>query len=258
MKFISWNVNGLRAVLKKDFLTTFKELDADFFCLQETKMQAGQVDLALPGYQQYFDYAQRKGYSGTAIFTKHQPLSVQYGLGLTEHDQEGRAITLEYPNFYLVTCYTPNSQAELKRLDYRLSWDRAFRQYVSDLATKKSVIFCGDLNVAHQEIDLKNPKTNHHNAGFSDEERQSFSTLLAAGFTDTFRHFYPEQTGIYSWWSYRFHARDNNAGWRIDYFVTSQDLIPHLQDARILTDVYGSDHCPVELVTDDLGIEGTK
>ncbi|WP_461218826.1 exodeoxyribonuclease III [Lapidilactobacillus salsurivasis] len=256
MKFISWNVNGLRAVLKKDFIDTFNQLDADFFCLQETKMQAGQVELDLPGYQQYFDYAQKKGYSGTAIFTKHQPLSVHYGLGIAEHDQEGRAITLEYPNFYLITCYTPNSQAELKRLDYRLSWDQAFRAYVSDLATKKSVIFCGDLNVAHEEIDLKNPKTNRRNAGFSDEERQSFTTLLDAGFTDTFRHFYPDQSGIYSWWSYRFHARDNNAGWRIDYFVTSQDLTSHLKDARILTDVYGSDHCPVELLTDDLGIEG--
>ena len=255
MKFISWNVNGLRAILKKDFLATFTELDADFFCIQETKMQAGQVEVDLPGYHQYFDYAERKGYSGTAIFAKHQPLSVSYGLGVAEHDHEGRAITLEYPEFYLVTCYTPNSQGELKRLPYRLEWDQAFRDYVSQLATQKSVIFCGDLNVAHEEIDLKNPKTNHHNAGFSDEERQSFTTLLNNGFTDSFRYLHPDQTDIYSWWSYRFHARDHNAGWRIDYFIVSNDLKNRITTANILTDIYGSDHCPVELVIPDLGAE---
>ncbi|MFD1411264.1 exodeoxyribonuclease III [Lapidilactobacillus gannanensis] len=252
MKFISWNVNGLRAVLKKDFLTTFENFDADFVCLQETKMQAGQVELDLPGYQQYFNYAERKGYSGTAIFARTKPLKVTYGLGLPEHDQEGRVITLEYPNFYLLTCYTPNSQAELKRLPYRLEWDQAFRHYVSELAQQKSVIFCGDLNVAHEAIDLKNPQNNHHNAGFSDEERQSFSQLMAAGFVDTFRYFYPDQTDVYSWWSYRFHARDRNAGWRIDYFMTTPDLNDQLTDAKILTDIVGSDHCPIELDTADL------
>lgn len=255
MKFISWNVNGLRAVLKKDFAQTFKDLDADFFCIQETKMQAGQVELDLPGYYQYFNYAERKGYSGTAIFTKHQPLQVTYGLGLPEHDQEGRVITLEYPAFYLITCYTPNSQSELKRLPYRLDWDHAFKEYVTQLSAIKPVIFCGDLNVAHEEIDLKNPRTNHHNAGFSDEERQSFTKLLDAGFTDTFRYLYPEQTGIYSWWSYRFHARDNNAGWRIDYFVVSNALQDQIQDAKILTNIYGSDHCPIELDTTSLGVD---
>ncbi|MCH4171965.1 MAG: exodeoxyribonuclease III [Lactobacillus sp.] len=252
MKLISWNVNGLRAILKKDFMATFEALDADFFCLQETKMQAGQVDLDLPGYHTYFNYAQRKGYSGTAIFTKHEPDNVTYGLGLPEHDTEGRVITLEYPNFYMITCYTPNSQSELKRLDYRMAWDDAFRDYVDRLSQEKSVIFCGDLNVAHEAIDLKNDKTNHHNAGFSDEERQKFTALLDSGFIDTFRHFYPDKTGVYSWWSYRFNARKNNAGWRIDYFCTSKDLQPKLKDAKILTDIYGSDHCPVELDIADL------
>lgn len=252
MKFISWNVNGLRAILKKDFKTIFTEIDADFFCIQETKMQAGQVDLELPGYYTYFNYAVKKGYSGTAIFTKHKPDQVTYGLGIEAHDQEGRVITLEYPNFYMVTCYTPNAQTALKRLDYRMSWDDAFKDYVHGLSQKKAVIFCGDLNVAHEAIDLKNDKTNHHNPGFSDEERAKFTALLQSGFTDTFRHFYPDQTGIYSWWSYRFNARKNNAGWRIDYFCTSNDLVPKLKDAKILTDVFGSDHCPVELDTENL------
>lgn len=252
MKLISWNVNGLRAVLKKDFLTIFNQFDADFFCIQETKMQAGQVDLELPGYHQYFNYAEKKGYSGTAIFTKHEPLSVHYGINQPEHDHEGRVITLEYPNFYVLTCYTPNSQGELKRLPYRLNWETAFQDYVAQLATQKSVIFCGDLNVAHQPIDLKNDRTNHHSAGFSDEERHAFSQLLARGFTDTFRYFYPDQTAIYSWWSYRFHARANNAGWRIDYFITSNDLQSKLIDAKIHTQILGSDHCPIELDTQDL------
>ncbi|MCS8617481.1 exodeoxyribonuclease III [Latilactobacillus curvatus] len=252
MKFISWNVNGLRAVLKKDFMITFNQLDADFFCLQETKMQAGQVELDLPGYHQYFNYAEKKGYSGTAIFTKHKPLTATYGIGQPEHDQEGRVITLEYPTFYLITCYTPNSQDKLKRLDYRMRWENAFQTYIADLSTQKPVIFCGDLNVAHEPIDLKNDKTNHHNAGFSDEERGQMTTLLNRGFTDTFRYFYPDQPDIYSWWSYRFHARDNNAGWRIDYFITSNDLQPKLVDAKIHTEIFGSDHCPVELDTQDL------
>ncbi|MFD1124460.1 exodeoxyribonuclease III [Lentilactobacillus raoultii] len=252
MKFISWNVNGLRAIVKKDFTKTFQELAADFFCIQETKMQAGQLDLQLPGYHQYFDYAERKGYAGTAIFTKHEPLSVQYGIQSPEFDHEGRAITLEYPNFYLVTSYVPNSGAKLKRLDFRLAWDQAFQHYLAQLDQQKPVILCGDLNVAHQEIDLKNPQSNHHNAGFTDEERQSFTTFLNQGFVDTFRHFYPDKTDIYSWWSYRFHARDRNAGWRIDYFITSQRLTPDLTDAKILTDVFGSDHCPVELLTEPL------
>lgn len=252
MKFISWNVNGLRAVLKKDFMTTFEQLDADFFCLQETKMQAGQVELDLPGYHQYFNYAEKKGYSGTAIFTKHEPLNVTYGIDQPEHDQEGRVITLEYPQFFLVTCYTPNSQSQLKRLDYRMTWEAAFRAYVQQLNTQKPVIFCGDLNVAHKAIDLKNDRTNHKSAGFSDEERAQMTTLLQSGFTDTFRYFYPDQADIYSWWSYRFHARDNNAGWRIDYFITSDELQPKLIDAKIHTEIYGSDHCPVELDTQDL------
>lgn len=252
MKFISWNVNGLRAVLKKDFMTIFEQLDADFFCLQETKMQAGQVELDLPGYHQYFNYAEKKGYSGTAIFTKHEPLNVTYGINQPEHDQEGRVITLEYPQFFLVTCYTPNSQSQLKRLDYRMTWEAAFRAYVQQLNTQKPVIFCGDLNVAHEAIDLKNDRTNHKSAGFSDEERAQMTTLLQSGFTDTFRYFYPDQTDIYSWWSYRFHARDNNAGWRIDYFITSDELQPKLIDAKIHTEIYGSDHCPVELDTQDL------
>jgi len=252
MKFISWNVNGLRAVLKKDFMDTFTALDADWFCLQETKMQAGQVELDLPGYHQYFNYADRKGYSGTAIFTKHEALAVTYGIGLPEHDTEGRVITLEYPNFYLMTVYTPNSGQELKRLDYRQAWDAAFLDYTKGLAAKKPLIYCGDLNVAHEEIDLKNFKTNHKNAGFTDEEREDFTRQLNAGFTDTFRHFYPDLGGVYSWWSYRFSARKNNAGWRIDYFVTSSALQDQLVDAKILTDVMGSDHCPVELDTVDL------
>jgi exodeoxyribonuclease-3 len=249
MKFISWNVNGLRAVVKKNFVETFNDLDADFFCIQETKMQAGQLELALPGYHQYFDYAERKGYSGTAIFTKRVPLTVSYGIQSAEFDHEGRAITLEYPHFYLVNSYVPNSGANLKRLDFRLGWDAAFQDYLTRLNQDKPVILCGDLNVAHQEIDLKNPQSNHHNAGFTDEERQSFSRFLRMGFTDTFRHFYPDMTDIYSWWSYRFHARDRNAGWRIDYFITGNQLVDKLNDAKILTDVFGSDHCPVELIT---------
>ncbi|WP_178198027.1 exodeoxyribonuclease III [Ligilactobacillus sp. Marseille-Q7487] len=251
MKFISWNVNGLRAILKKDFLTIFNQLDADFFCLQETKLQANQVELDLPGYYQYWNYAQKKGYSGTAVFTKKVPLAVTYGMGIDKHDQEGRLITLEYSTFYLVTCYTPNSQTELKRLNYRLEWENDFLDYLKKLDAKKPVILCGDLNVAHQEIDLKNPKTNHKNAGFSDEERQRFTTLLANGFSDTFRHLYPTKTGKYSWWSYRFNARKNNAGWRIDYFVVSKSLLPQVQDSLILSDILGSDHCPVALLTDD-------
>lgn len=248
MKFISWNVNGLRAIVKKNFMDVFKQQDADFFCVQETKLQAEQIDLTLPGYHQYWNYAERKGYSGTAIFTKHEPLNVTYGMGIAEHDQEGRLITLEYPNFYLITCYTPNSQTKLKRLDYRMSWEDAFRSYLNTLAQQKPIIFCGDLNVAHQPIDLKNDRTNHHNAGFSDEERAKFTRLLENGFTDTFRYFYPDQI-TYSWWSYRFNARKNNAGWRIDYFITSNQLQPQLEDAAILTDIMGSDHCPVELLT---------
>ena len=250
LKMISWNVNGLRAVLKKDFMTIFNELDADWFCLQETKMQAGQVELDLPGYYQYFNYAERKGYSGTAIFTKHKPLNVTYGMGIPEHDTEGRIITLEYPKFYLMTVYTPNSGGELKRLDYRQQWDRDFLAYTNELA-KKPLVYCGDLNVAHEPIDLKNDKTNHHNAGFTDEERADFTKQLNSGFIDTFRHFYPD-TVTYSWWSYRFHARANNAGWRIDYFVASSAFQPYIQDAKILTQIMGSDHCPVELVTQDL------
>lgn len=249
MKFISWNVNGLRAAVKHDFAETFKQLDADFFCIQETKMQEGQLELDLPGYQQYFNYAERKGYSGTAIFTKHAPLNVTCGINSDEFDHEGRAITLEYPDFYLVTSYVPNSGAGLKRLDFRMGWNKAFYQYLTELDAKKPVILCGDLNVAHKEIDLKNPQSNHHNAGFTDEERQDFTKLLKAGFMDTFRHFYPDQTDIYSWWSYRFHSRDRNAGWRIDYFVASDRLADQIEDSKILTDVFGSDHCPVELDT---------
>lgn len=247
MKFISWNVNGLRAVVRKNFMEVFNELDADFFCLQETKLQEGQIELDLPGYYQYWNYAVKKGYSGTAIFTKHQPLSAQYGLGIEEHDQEGRVITLEYPEFFVVTCYTPNSQNELKRLDYRMTWEEAFRAYLLKLNETKPVIVCGDLNVAHQNIDLKNWKTNQKNAGFTPEEREKFSLLLDNGFTDTFRYFYPDTQDIYSWWSYRFNARKNNAGWRIDYFITSNDFIDRLVDAKIHTDILGSDHCPVEL-----------
>lgn len=252
LKFISWNVNGLRAILKKDFLSIFEQLDADFFCLQETKLQANQVDLNLPGYYQYWNYAEKKGYSGTAIFTKKEPLAVTYGMQIPQHDQEGRLITLEYQDFYLVTCYTPNSQTQLKRLSYRLEWEQAFLNYLKELDAKKPVILCGDLNVAHQEIDLKNPKTNRQNAGFTDEERQQFTTLLTNGFSDTFRHFYPHAHAKYSWWSYRFNARKNNAGWRIDYFVVSTRLLAKTQDSLILSDILGSDHCPVALLTDDL------
>ena len=247
MKFISWNVNGLRACMGKGFADAFKALDADFFCLQETKMQAGQLDLAFEGYQSYWNYAEKKGYSGTAIFTRHNPLSVRYGLGLEEHDTEGRVITLEMPSFFLVTVYTPNSQDGLRRLDYRMQWDDAFREYLQKLDAEKPVVVCGDLNVAHQEIDLKNPKTNRRNAGFTDEERAKFTALLGAGFTDTFRFFNPTLEGAYSWWSYRFKAREKNAGWRIDYFLTSQALEPRLQQAAIHNEVMGSDHCPVGL-----------
>ena len=246
-KMISWNVNGLRACLGKGFLEYLKESDADIFCIQESKLQGGQVELELPGYHQYWNYAEKKGYSGTAMFTKEEPVSVTYGLGIEEHDHEGRVITAEFPEYYVVTCYTPNSQDGLKRLDYRMQWEDAFRAYLKALETKKPVIFCGDLNVAHQEIDLKNPKTNRKNAGFSDEERAKFTELLEAGFVDTFRYFYPDQEGIYSWWSYRFSARAKNAGWRIDYFCVSESLKDRLVDAKIHTEVLGSDHCPVEL-----------
>ena len=248
MKFVSWNVNGLRACVQKGFLDNFKQMDADFFCVQETKLQEGQISLELPeGYYDYWNYAQKKGYSGTAIFTKHQPLEVIYGVGIEEHDQEGRVVTLEYDNFYLVTCYTPNAQSELARLSYRMEWEDAFLKYLDDLKQKKSVICCGDLNVAHQEIDLKNPKANHKNAGFSDEEREKFSVLLSHGYIDTFRYFYPDIEQVYSWWSYRFRAREKNAGWRIDYFLVSEDLKEKLTDAKIHSDILGSDHCPVEL-----------
>lgn len=252
MKFISWNVNGLRACVQKGFLDFFNEADADFFCLQETKLQEGQIDLDLPCYHQYWNYARKKGYSGTAIFTKHAPLSATYGIGIEEHDMEGRVITLEYPSFYMVTCYTPNSQNELARLPYRMTWEDAFRNYLLKLSSQKPVILCGDLNVAHNEIDLKNPKTNRTNAGFTDEERQKMSELLASGFTDTFRFFYPDMEQIYSWWSYRFKAREKNSGWRIDYFITSSSINDMLSDAKIHTEVFGSDHCPVELITKDL------
>ena len=248
MKLISWNVNGIRACVGKGFLDYFKEADADVFCIQETKMQAGQLELDLEGYEQYWNYAQRKGYSGTAIFTKKKPLSASYGIGIEEHDTEGRVITLEFDDFYMITVYTPNSQNELARLDYRMEWEDAFLSYLKKLEENKPLIICGDLNVAHQEIDLKNPKTNRKNAGFTDEERGKFQTLLDNGFIDTFRYFYPDQTGIYSWWSYRFQARAKNAGWRIDYFLVSDSLKDRLTDAKIHTDVMGSDHCPVELV----------
>lgn len=247
MKFISWNVNGLRACVQKGFLDFFNSIDADFFCIQESKLQAGQIDLDLPGYHQYWNYAEKKGYSGTAIFAKNEPLSVSYGIGIEEHDKEGRVITLEYDNFYLVTCYTPNSQNELKRLPYRMQWEDDFREYLKTLDAKKPVVLCGDLNVAHNEIDLKNPKTNRKNAGFSDEERAKMTELLGSGFTDTFRYFYPDAEGIYSWWSYRFKAREKNAGWRIDYFITSKRINDNLKKAAIHTDVLGSDHCPVEV-----------
>ncbi len=247
MKFISWNVNGLRAVVTKGFLDYFNQADADFFCLQETKMQAGQLELDLPGYYQYFNYAKKKGYSGTAIFTKHEPLTVTYGLGIEEHDQEGRVITLEYDAFYLITVYTPNSQDKLARLEYRMQWDTDFTAYVSHLQHTKPVIICGDLNVAHEEIDLKNPKANTKNAGFSPQEREKFTTLLNHGFIDTFRTLFPDLEGAYSWWSYRFQSRTRNAGWRIDYFVMSQTLQPLLQQATIESQIMGSDHCPVTL-----------
>ncbi len=250
MKFISWNVNGLRACDGKGFREAFAELNADFFCLQETKMQAGQLDMAFEGYDSYWNYAEKKGYSGTAIFTRHKPLSVSYGLGIEEHDHEGRVVTLEMDTFFLVTVYTPNSQDGLRRLDYRMGWDDAFRAYLLELDKKKPVVVCGDMNVAHEEIDLKNPKTNRHNAGFTDEEREKFSTLLKAGFTDTFRHFFPTQEGAYSWWSYRFHAREKNAGWRIDYFLVSDRLKEKLTAASIHNEVFGSDHCPVEVNID--------
>ena len=247
MKFISWNVNGIRACVQKGFLDFFNEADADIFCIQESKMQEGQLELDLPGYYQYWNYAEKKGYSGTAIFTKQEPISVAYGMGIEEHDKEGRLITLEFEDFYFVTVYTPNSQNELARLDYRMQWETDFLAYLKKLEEKKGVIFCGDLNVAHREIDLKNPKTNRKNAGFTDEERGKFGEILDAGFIDTFRYFYPDMEGIYSWWSYRFRAREKNAGWRIDYFVVSECLKEGLLDAKILTDVLGSDHCPVEL-----------
>ena len=247
MKFISWNVNGLRACVQKGFLDFFNNIDVDFFCIQESKLQAGQIDLDLPGYHQYWNYAEKKGYSGTAIFAKNEALSVSYGIGIEEHDKEGRVITLEYDNFYLVTCYTPNSQNELKRLPYRMQWEDDFREYLKTLDAKKPVVLCGDLNVAHNEIDLKNPKTNRKNAGFSDEERAKMTELLGSGFTDTFRYFYPDAEGIYSWWSYRFKAREKNAGWRIDYFITSKRINDKLKKAAIHTDVLGSDHCPVEV-----------
>lgn len=247
MKFVSWNVNGIRACVQKGFLDFFKEVDADVFCIQESKMQAGQLDLELDGYHQYWNYAEKKGYSGTAIFTKREPVSVQYGIGVEEHDKEGRVITLEFDDFYFITVYTPNSQTELARLSYRMQWETDFLAYLKKLEETKPVIFCGDLNVAHQDIDLKNPKTNRKNAGFTDEERQKFTELLDAGFIDTFRYFYPNVENIYSWWSYRFSARAKNAGWRIDYFVVSECLKERLVDAKILTEILGSDHCPVVL-----------
>jgi exodeoxyribonuclease-3 len=255
MKFISWNVNGLRAVVGKNFKEAFESLDADFFCLQETKMQAGQLDIEFPGYKSYWNYAEKKGYSGTAIFTKHEPLSAAYGIGTwidntgeEVSDHEGRVITLEYPDFYLITCYTPNSQDELRRLDYRMTWDVAFRKYMKELDAKKPIIVCGDLNVAHEEIDIKNPKTNRMNAGFTDQERAQMTEHLNAGFTDTFRHFYPTLKDAYSWWSYRFKAREKNAGWRIDYFLVSNRLNDRLVSASIHSEIFGSDHCPVEVV----------
>lgn len=247
-KLISWNVNGIRACVGKGFLNTFEELNADIFCIQESKLQAGQIDLNMDGYYQYWNYAEKKGYSGTALFTKEKPIKVTYGLGIEEHDQEGRIITAEYPEYYVVTCYTPNSKDGLLRLPYRMKWEDDFKKYLKELDASKPVIFCGDLNVAHQEIDLKNPKTNRKSAGFTDEEREKFSALLNAGFIDTFRYFYPDKEGIYSWWSYRFKAREKNAGWRIDYFCASKSLESRLISAKIHTEIMGSDHCPVELV----------
>lgn len=247
MKFISWNVNGLRACEGKGFSEIFKNLDADFFCLQETKMQAGQLDLAFDGYESYWNYADKKGYSGTAIFTRHKPLSVSYGIGIDEHDHEGRAVTLEMGDFYLVCVYTPNSQDGLRRLDYRMKWEDDFQSYIKSLDAKKPVIICGDMNVAHEEIDLKNPKTNHNSAGFTDQEREKMAQFLGAGFIDTFRFLHPEEV-TYSWWSYRFHAREKNVGWRIDYFLTSERMKDNIESAAIHTDIFGSDHCPVELI----------
>ena len=244
-KLISWNVNGLRACVGKGFLDYFHEVKADIFCIQESKLSEGQIELDLPGYHQYWNYAEKKGYSGTAMFTKEAPLSVAYGIGIEEHDHEGRVITAEFPEYYVVTCYTPNSKDGLARLPYRMTWEDAFREYLVKLDAEKPVIVCGDMNVAHEEIDLKNPKTNRKNAGFTDEERGKMTELLAAGFTDTFRHFNPTLEGVYSWWSYRFHAREKNAGWRIDYFLVSNRFVERVKDARILTDVFGSDHCPV-------------
>lgn len=247
MRFISWNVNGLRACVGKNFMEAFESLDADVFCLQETKLQEGQIDIDLQGYHQYWNYAEKKGYSGTAVFTKNEPMSISYGIGVDEHDHEGRVITCEFPEYFFVCVYTPNSQNELARLDYRMNWEDDFRKYLCGLKDKKSVIVTGDMNVAHQEIDLKNPSSNHHNAGFTDEERQKFSELLEAGFVDSFRYLYPDMTDIYSWWSYRFQARSRNAGWRIDYFLVSDDLKDGIKEAKIHTEIMGSDHCPVEL-----------
>ena len=252
MKYISWNVNGLRAVVGKNFKETFEQLDADAVCLQETKMQAGQLDLSFPGYESYWNYAEKKGYSGTAVFTRQKPLAVTYGMGIAEHDNEGRIITLEMADHYLVCVYTPNSQDGLRRLDYRMQWEDAFRQYLLSLDSKKPVVVCGDMNVAHKEIDLKNPATNRRNAGFTDEEREKMTVLLQSGFVDTFRHFHPDATDRYSWWSYRFHAREKNVGWRIDYFLVSERLLPRLKSADICDDIMGSDHCPVSL---ELGIK---
>jgi exodeoxyribonuclease-3 len=249
-KFISWNVNGLRAAVKNGFPEAFQKLNADIFCLQETKLQEGQIDISLPGYHQYWNYAEKKGYSGTALFTKEEPLSVTYGMGIPEHDHEGRVITAEFPDFYVLTVYVPNSQGELKRLPYRMDWEDAWRQYILSLEEKKPVIYCGDLNVAHEEIDIKNPSTNHHNAGFTDEERAKFSRLLASGYIDSFRYLHPEDRDRYSWWSYRMKAREKNVGWRIDYFVVSEKLKDHIKGAEIHDEIYGSDHCPVELDID--------
>lgn len=249
-KMISWNVNGLRAILGKNFIEDFQKLDADIFCLQETKLQEGQHDLELPGYHQYWNYAAKKGYSGTALFTKEEPLSVSYGIGIEEHDQEGRVITAEFPDYYLITVYVPNSQGELKRLPYRMEWEDAWLNYIKTLDAKKPVVYCGDLNVAHEEIDLKNPATNHKNAGFTDEERAKFSRVLANGFTDSFRSLHPNAVDEYSWWSYRMKARDRNVGWRIDYFVVSDKIKDHIKDASIHQEIFGSDHCPIELLLD--------
>ena len=251
MKFVSWNVNGLRAAIGKGFMESFEKLDADIFCLQETKLSEGQLDIELKGYHQYWNYAEKKGYSGTAVFTKKEPLNVTYGIGIPEHDKEGRVITLEFEDFYFITVYVPNSQRELTRLAYRQEWEEAFLSYILKLEEKKPVIYCGDLNVAHKEIDLKNPSSNHHNAGFTDEERECFSKVLESGYIDTFRYFYPDRKDIYSWWSYMFHARENNAGWRIDYFVASKKLEGRLKGADIHCDIMGSDHCPVELEISD-------